>query len=115
MAFPKPPNYTDGVINRAGKALVTNPTDEHSQHIVSEWRACHAYPINTFQATLRDKLHKLNLDATSLVAQRLKRMPSIVDKLKRFPRMNLVQMQDIGGLRAVVDCIVDVRKLQESY
>lgn len=39
--------------------------------------------------------------APVVVAQRLKRMPTILDKLTRHPAMQLTRMQDIGGCRAV--------------
>lgn len=37
------------------------------------------------------------------VGQRLKRVPTIIDKLTRFPNMALAQMHDVGGCRAVVE------------
>ncbi len=55
------------------------------------------------------------IDEKGLVAQRLKRSPSIVSKLKRFSGMQLSRMQDIGGLRAVVSDMDKVGKLCESY
>ena len=64
--------------------------------------------------TLRDKVEKLSLKNV-IIAQRLKRMPTIIDKLKRYPDMNLSQMQDIGGLRVVVDSIKNVREIEKSY
>jgi len=39
--------------------------------------------------------------APVVVAQRLKRMPTILDKLTRHTSMQLTRMQDIGGCRAV--------------
>jgi putative GTP pyrophosphokinase len=81
--------------------------------VLSNWRACHGYPINTFQATLRQKLSAI--DANAIVAQRLKRAPSIVVKLQRFPGMRLARMQDIGGLRAVLGSVGKVRELDASY
>lgn len=39
--------------------------------------------------------------APVVVAQRLKRMPTILDKLGRHSAMQLTRMQDIGGCRAV--------------
>ena len=80
---------------------------------MSNWRACHNYPINTFQATLRDRLQ--NIDPQATVAQRLKRFPSIVAKLRRFEGMRLARMQDIGGLRAIVDKVSNVRQLEKTY
>jgi hypothetical protein len=81
--------------------------------LITHWRSCHAYPVNTFQATLRGRVKKICADA--LVAQRLKRIPSMEAKLRLNHGMQLVRMQDIGGLRAVVDTISQVRKLQAMY
>lgn len=36
------------------------------------------------------------------VAQRLKRLPTIINKLERHPTMKLTRMQDIGGCRAIL-------------
>lgn len=112
------PKYTKAEVNRAGKILVDGR--EHSadeimiaENIFANWRASHAYPINTFQATLRNRLK--NVDNTAIVAQRLKRAPSILAKLRRFPAMQLARMQDIGGLRAIVNSILSIRKLEKIY
>lgn len=40
--------------------------------------------------------------APVVVAQRLKRLPTIIDKLVRHPTMQLSYMQDIGGCRAII-------------
>lgn len=85
----------------------------HAFEVLANWRACHGYPINTFQATLRTRLKKI--DANALVAQRLKRTPSILNKLRRLKGMSLARMQDIGGLRAVVDTMTSLRQLHENY
>ncbi len=69
--------------------------------------------MNTFQATLRQKLKAV--DSGAIVAQRLKRAPSIILKLQRFEGMALARMQDIGGLRAVLGSIPKVRKLESAY
>lgn len=86
-----------------------------SMDILNNWRSCHGYPVNTFQMTLRDKISALNLKERSLVAQRLKRTPSIINKLARFKNMELSRMQDIAGLRVVVPDIKSVRLLEYSY
>lgn len=46
------------------------------------------------------------------VSQRLKRATTIFDKLTRQPTMALSRMQDIGGCRAVVDDIDQLRRVQ---
>jgi putative GTP pyrophosphokinase len=112
------PFYSKSQVNRAGEILaerVVAPDDEQfwASLVLANWRACHAYPMNTFQATLRMKLK--TIDQSAIVAQRLKRAPSIVLKLQRFEGMRLARMQDIGGLRAVVGSIARVRKLEEAY
>ena len=50
-----------------------------------------------------------------LVAQRLKRVPSIGQKLRRFDKMKLSRMQDIGGARSVVPTLNHVDELHELY
>ncbi|MCI0531526.1 MAG: RelA/SpoT domain-containing protein [candidate division Zixibacteria bacterium] len=116
MAFVKP-KFDKPDIDRAGRILATaNPdgTDwSWAYDVLANWRACHGYPINTFQALLRKRVKAIAPKA--LVAQRLKRAPSVVAKLQRFTTMNLSQMQDIGGLRAVVSTVPLVRKLEKEY
>jgi putative GTP pyrophosphokinase len=112
------PTYTKGEINRAGDILAEKITHseaewEWANQVLANWRGCHGYPMNTFQATLRMKLK--TIDREAIVAQRLKRAPSIISKLQRFDRMKLARMQDIGGLRAVVSSVVRVRKLHAAY
>jgi putative GTP pyrophosphokinase len=117
MPFVKP-KFSKGQINRAGEILAA--VSERSFEDVSwagtvlgNFRACHGYPINTFQATLRQKL--LPIDSDAIVAQRLKRAPSILQKLQRFDGMQLARMQDIGGLRAIVKTVKRVKNLEDSY
>jgi putative GTP pyrophosphokinase len=117
MPFSSVPSESKNRINKAGQILAkdnTSPTDvDWARDLAIRWRACHAYPINTFQATLRRKLTGVKGDP--IVAQRLKRMPTIIDKLRRYPAMQLTTMQDIGGVRAVLDSVGDVYKLAAEY
>ena len=111
------PNFTRNQISKSGDALINAslPPIAHAEALllINHWRACHVYPMNTFQATLRKRLKKVC--DSPLVAQRLKRVPSIVKKLEKNQGMQLARMQDIGGIRAVVNNINQVRKLQETY
>jgi putative GTP pyrophosphokinase len=119
MRFPPVPIESKSQINKAGQILINKIPANYAEReagraLADRWRACHAYPINTFQSTLRRKLVKFSHDP--IVAQRLKRMPTIIDKLQnRYSTMNLTQMQDIGGVRAVVNSIEDVYKLAKEY
>lgn len=116
MTWPTP-QFSKGQINKAGSFLAADSVSDAdlawAEGVLGNWRSCHGYPINTFQATLRTKLK--SIDGKAIVAQRLKRTPSIVTKLKRFEGMQLARMQDIGGLRAVVSNLSSVRALVKAY
>lgn len=111
------PEYSKSKVDKAGEILMSTTRSNAEQawaiEVLSNWRASHGYPINTFQATLRGKLKRI--DKKAIVAQRLKRTPSILVKLHRFPTMKLARMQDIGGLRTVVSSIAKVRALETDY
>lgn len=104
-------------VQKAGKVLAKGNAnnDEFLQAmgLLSQWRSLHTYPINTFQAMLRNKVKSLKFKSP-IIAQRLKRTPSIIKKLRRFPNMDLSRMQDIGGLRIVLSNVDDVYKLHNS-
>jgi putative GTP pyrophosphokinase len=109
--------YSHSTVNKAGDILKdpTSPSDGQrwAADVLSNWRAVHNHPIDTFRKTLSYRIRFV--DRNALVAQRLKRIPSIVDKLRRYPTMKLSRMQDIGGLRAVVGNMDDVRTLYDDY
>jgi hypothetical protein len=117
MAYIQVPTESKSKINKAGKILTKDsffdPEYQGALDLANRWRACHAYPINTFQATLRLKVK--GCIGEPIVAQRLKRMPTIIDKLTRFPNMQLTTMQDIAGLRAILENVKDVQAVANSY
>jgi ppGpp synthetase/RelA/SpoT-type nucleotidyltranferase len=86
---------------------------DHILTVINNWRASHSCPLNTFQCTLRRKARQI--DQQALIAQRLKRLSSIFDKLKRMRRLMLSEMQDIGGCRAIVGSVENVRKVVDLY
>lgn len=116
MNHHKPPSVSKKQVNRAGAILKQGKTGNKdyadSLNIANQWRLAHVYPINTFQARLRKMVSSF---PGSLVAQRLKRMPTIIDKLDRHEHMQLSTMQDIGRVRAVVPTINNVYEIAEQY
>jgi putative GTP pyrophosphokinase len=97
-------------VRRAGEALKNPALDQkHALMILSKWRSLHAYPINAFQTLLRKKVGE-----KAIIAQRLKRLPSIISKLQRFQDMGLERMQDIGGVRIVLPSVKDVYALHDD-
>src|SRR3989344_1240538 len=113
------PEYGKAKVDRAGHILIDdNSTEEEieeARNVLNNWRSSHGYPMNTFQARLRQVSKKI--DENALVVQRLKRAPSIIKKLKRdqTKTMSLSQMQDIAGCRAVLSDVDKVNELVEVY
>ena len=81
--------------------------------MINNWRSAHAFPLNTFQMTLRRKARQVS--GTALVVQRIKRLESIGAKLLRIKRLSLSDLQDIGGCRVVVDSVSQVDELIDLY
>jgi ppGpp synthetase/RelA/SpoT-type nucleotidyltranferase len=123
------PIYSRSDVNKAGKFLVNNieslissiiSRDEefdrqldHHFDVFDNFRAAHAFPLNTLQIRLR--AFTASIDQNGIVAQRLKRLSSILYKLGRFPTMELWDMQDIGGCRAIVASVGDVFRIEELF
>lgn len=112
------PQYSVVELNVAGKMLSTlgdGTPDEyaHAISVIDNWRASHAYPLLIFYQTLKNRATKIH--KSPLVAQRTKRLLSIIGKLRREENMKLSQMQDIGGCRAVLGTFDQVKKLEQIY
>ena len=90
---------TKNQVAKVGNLLRNEVTDEALQAL-SNWRAMHAQPLNTAYMLLKRKAEPL--DKQVILSQRLKRLPSIIEKLNRYPKMKLDRMQDMGGCRAVL-------------
>ena len=78
--------------------------------MLEAWRIAHRRVINTFQALLRTRARNENVE----VAQRLKRRRTIMDKLSRFPQMELAQMQDVAGCRLIFPTIEELREFRRE-
>jgi ppGpp synthetase/RelA/SpoT-type nucleotidyltranferase len=121
------PEYSLTKVDKAGDFLTAvysgkiklgdaNPEKlKNALDILANWRSAHSFPLNTFQMHLR-KLAK-EIDSSAVIVQRLKRVSSILYKMnrKQTNTMRLSQMQDIGGCRAIVSNIQNVRELEKAY
>ena len=107
-------SYSKSKVDRAGRVFASeierardNPrrgvrdfTDlVHAVEIIEWWRKEHAKPLSRVAANLR---YYASEEGKPIVAQRLKRIPTIAGKLLREPTMKLSRMGDIGGVRAVL-------------
>lgn len=112
------PQYSRGRVNRAGWALAQAgdhraPEIREDFQVLNNWRAAHSFPLNELHGDLRTLAASIEGDA--IVSQRLKTRPSTLAKLRRFPRMQLARMQDMGGCRATLSTLDQVRELRDIY
>ncbi len=121
MAWAKP-KYPKGRVDWAGELLANDPPRytvdvAFAEEIVNSFRAIHSYPLQAMKMTLKGRAKRICPNA--IIAQRLKRLASIKLKLKlsieagNHPKLS--QMQDIGGCRAVVDTVAQVRRLEKVF
>lgn len=110
--------YSKTQINKAGKVLKNQ--SEYSaidifkaEDTLTYWRTIHSPLITTFQALIRTKIAR-RYGGNATIAQRLKRTPSILSKLRRFPNMQLATMQDIAGIRTILNNVTDVYRLKDE-
>lgn len=107
------PRYSRKRVQRAGRDLCADQLTDTgyglTMEILSNWRGAHRYILSIYNNRFRQMLRRHGLHA--LVSSRLKRTPSIIAKLKRFPQMNLARMGDIAGMRIVVQNSSDLYKL----
>ncbi|WP_454004996.1 RelA/SpoT domain-containing protein [Alcaligenes sp. Marseille-Q7550] len=112
-SYGDPQRFTKGEVRRAGQALANGGT-ELDREIVNNWRNSHAYILNTFQATLR--LYMKRQSPMEIVfAQRLKRLNTIVDKLKSGRARDLSSMHDLAGCRLIFSSIEDIAQFREAF
>lgn len=105
-------------VNKAGKVLrrwargelVSSDQHRDAGTVLLEHRAVHRIPLTKATMGLRSVVRTEQCEVE--VSQRLKRVPTIIDKLVREPTMQLSSMQDIGGCRAVLNSIDEVRRVQ---
>jgi hypothetical protein len=102
-------------VRRAGEIIASElPWTEANEseirrafEIANNYREAHAYPMRSVRCQLLWYMRSLGIEGVT--AARLKRMQSIRGKLGRVKNLN--QLQDLGGCRAVLQRIDDVRTL----
>ena len=107
--------YSRSKIIKAGKTIrkagSTEEQLEEATKVIDNWRAAHAFPLHVIYIHLRGMASGKNI----VVAERLKRLDSIIKKLEREPSMSLWMMQDLGGCRFIVPTLDDVYSYAEKY
>ena len=106
--------YTRKEIDRTGKLLLSSKKQEEVNAAIcklNDWRSLHLIPLDILQQRIEEFL-ALNNVHPFLISRRLKRLTSIQYKLDMNPEMGLGGMQDIGGLRVVVNSVEELLRLQ---
>lgn len=98
--------YSGEQVTKAGEKLRRSDIFENESEssavleVISYWRSEHDVPLmRAFETLQRVALTK---DRRAIFAKRSKRIISIARKLRRFDTMDLKNMQDIGGCRAII-------------
>lgn len=102
-------------IDKAGRHLSDQNREYNDEMlelemVFDEYRKEHLEPLTRLTLELQGWLQSHG--SQYYIAQRLKRKPQILRKLKRFS-VRLTQLQDIGGCRIIVDSNKDVNDLYE--
>ena len=116
MAVYVVPEHSKSAVSRASKVVAKGdgtPAElAEARSILSNFRSAHAFPLNAVTVTVRQKA--LMVAPGAVVAQRLKRLPTILDKLTRHPTMSVTTMHDLGGCRVVVESVSEVDQLVDE-
>lgn len=114
--------YSKKQVSKAGRKLRKGATGTEAMEAIQkiqDFRASHSYPLTLIKNHIWRTAKKV--DQNVLVARRLKRLPTILDKLRRptldgkTPNsLDVSRMQDIGGCRAIFDRPKDVYLLLEK-
>jgi ppGpp synthetase/RelA/SpoT-type nucleotidyltranferase len=122
----KPLSFSRTKVDKAGrnfrKGLHQCPTDfDLDVEIIQSFRAAHLYPLQIIKNLVWKHVRKLDLLTSAIVVRRLKRLPTIIDKLQRKTLdgetdngLSLLRMHDIGGCRVIVENMADLLLLNES-
>jgi hypothetical protein len=110
-------DYSSKEVRRAGDVIAANVWTPETQDeilgafsIANNWRASHLYPMRSTRISVAQRMRWRGLGGYT--AARPKRMTSIRRKLRRLT-INLEQINDIAGCRAVMDDMAGVNALIE--
>lgn len=103
------PRYSKGRVDRAGQRVGKAEQTGEDVAVFENWRASHANILNTFKTILYNRAKGVQVQ----IAQRLKRRPTILDKMTREPDMRLSRMHDIAGCRVIFQNLADLYAFRE--
>ncbi|WP_193753835.1 RelA/SpoT domain-containing protein, partial [Sphingomonas sanguinis] len=110
MATFTQPRYSRKQVSKAGTRIANGASSFEDSLVLENWRASHGWVINTFQVNLRRRSRGTDI----VVGTRLKRRPTIMNKLQRFPQMQLGRMHDIAGCRVIFPNIANLNSFRQN-
>ncbi len=105
------PGGSKSKVNRAGNNIRNGTATRVDYRVLEAWRSAHRNVLNTFQAILRNRTKETDI----IVAQRHKRKTTIIDKLKRYPLMQLARMDDVAGCRLIFNDIESLYAFRQEF
>lgn len=104
-------DYTGGDIKRLGERIVVQNGEIYSNDLdlLQEYRKSFTQPLSKTFNTLTQLKNKI--DRQGIIAFRLKRIKTIINKVIRHPDMHLNRMGDIAGIRIILRTESQVHKL----
>jgi len=105
----------DDMWERIGRLRKAHLLDRENLAVINNWRSSHSLPLYEIRKTLERRAKAVNQDA--VLAQRIKRLPSIEKKLSdnAYRHLRLTQIEDIGGCRAILPTLIDAQVLYGMY
>lgn len=107
------PLYSKTRVTNAGKRISKGIATAEDWEVMENWRTSHSYIINTFRISLSRNISETKKKKTVL-AQRLKRLSTIVDKLTTGRAKDLASMHDLAGCRLIFDTIKDLNSYRKK-
>lgn len=101
-------------LERIGDRIRNDEATLEDYNIISELRSNYGPLTRVLRDSLKNFKQFKDLKGSDfIISRRIKRMPSIIKKIKRFPNMQLGRMQDLGGVRVVLSTLNQVNTLAE--
>ncbi|MFJ5338075.1 MULTISPECIES: RelA/SpoT domain-containing protein [Pectobacterium] len=112
--------HSKNQVKKAGEAIRKSEGDLAAPiEIIRDYRAAHLYPLTIIKNLVWKHSKKININA--VIARRLKRLPTIIDKLQRKTldginpnSMSVTGMSDIGGCRVILENKQELLALNSS-
>lgn len=109
-----PTTHTNGEYRKLGDRIRQNPDNIAQEDLVmlQDLRVTYKDPLATIFMVIEKMSFKV--DKECICTYRVKRIESIISKLKRLPQMQLQRAEDIAGMRCIMTTEANVYKLFDN-